>query len=261
MTASPASTRAPPTSRRRSATPTEKPGDVEVVRAVQVGHLGGLAAEQRAAGLATAVGDALDELGDAIGVEPADRDAVEEQHRLGAAGDDVVDAHRDEVDAELVQPPGLALQERLRADGVGAGGEHRDRRTSRPRPGPAKPPSDAEHERRAGRLDRGAQAVDDGVRGVERDARLGVGQRRELAHRTPLTSKRPLVERSALLGRDRVLAGQARAAEAGGGALDRELQPLEAEVGERVGADQRADLVERRGRRRSARRASAMSIP
>ncbi len=50
----------------------------------------------------------------------------------------------------------------------------------------------AEHERRAGRVDGGAQAVDDGVGRVERDAGLGVGERRVLAQRTPLTSKRRL---------------------------------------------------------------------
>ena len=102
-----------------------EPGDVEVVGAVEVGHLGRLAAEQGTSGLAAAVGDALDELRDAFGVESPDRDAVEEQHRLGAAGHDVVDAHRDEVDAQIAQPTGLALQQRLRADRVGTGGEDR----------------------------------------------------------------------------------------------------------------------------------------
>ena len=59
--------------------------EVDVVGAVHVGQLGGLAAEQRAARLPAAVGDALDDVGDALGVEPPDRDVVEEQHGIGAA--------------------------------------------------------------------------------------------------------------------------------------------------------------------------------
>ena len=73
-------TRAPSTISSRSTMPSAKPGEVEVVGAVHVGQLGRLAAEQRAAGLAAAVGDALDDVGDALGVEAADRDVVEEEH-------------------------------------------------------------------------------------------------------------------------------------------------------------------------------------
>ena len=55
-----------------------------------------------------------------VGVELADRDVVEEEERLGAGDEDVVRAHRDEVDAD-----GVVLAEQLRelelgADAVGA---------------------------------------------------------------------------------------------------------------------------------------------
>ena len=65
--------------------------------------LGGLAAEQCGAGLAAAIGDALDERRDDIGVEYADGDVVEEQDRLGPHAENVVHAHRDTVDAGRMQ--------------------------------------------------------------------------------------------------------------------------------------------------------------
>ena len=48
-----------------------------------------------------------------------DRDVVEEEQRLGALADDVVDAHRDEVDADGVEAAGGLGDERLGADAVG----------------------------------------------------------------------------------------------------------------------------------------------
>ena len=64
--------------------------------------LGGLAAEQRAAGVPAAVGDPGDDLGDLLRHDLADGDVVEQEQRLGAAGDQVVDDHRDQVDARRV---------------------------------------------------------------------------------------------------------------------------------------------------------------
>ena len=58
--------------------------EVELARLHGVGVLGHLAAEQRAAGLAAAVGDARDELVDHLGDELPDGDVVEEEERLGA---------------------------------------------------------------------------------------------------------------------------------------------------------------------------------
>ena len=61
-----------------------------------------LAAEQRAPRLAAALGDTGDELVDLLGDELADRDVVEEEQRLRALRGDVVDRHRDAVDADRV---------------------------------------------------------------------------------------------------------------------------------------------------------------
>ena len=87
--------------------------------------LGHLAADQRAAGLAAALGHALDELLDVVGVEPADGDVVEEEERLGALADEVVDAHGHEVDADGVEATGGLGHQRLGADTVGRRHEHR----------------------------------------------------------------------------------------------------------------------------------------
>ena len=218
--------------------------EVEVVGAVHVGQLGRLAAEQRAARLAAAVRDPLDEIGDAVGIEPADGDVVEEQRGLGAAGDHVVDAHRDEVDARVAQPAGRALQHQLRAHAVGAGDEHGIAVAAR-RDEPGEAAEVAQHARRARRGDGSAHAVDDGVGGLQRDTGLGVGQWLGRGHaRAGSRSKRSLLSPGRLGHRHRIVARQARAAEAVGRALDRELQPLEREVGQRVGAEVLADLVE-----------------
>ena len=57
--------------------------------------------------------------------ELADRDVVEEEQRLGALRGDVVDRHRDAVDADRVVPAGEPGDHRLRADAVGRRHEHR----------------------------------------------------------------------------------------------------------------------------------------
>ena len=88
---------------------------VELARLHEVGVLGHLAAEQRAPGLPAAVRDAADDLVDRLGHELADRDVVEEEERLGALHRDVVDRHRDEVDADRVVATGDPGDHRLRA--------------------------------------------------------------------------------------------------------------------------------------------------
>ena len=98
--------------------------EVELARLHGAGVLGHLAADERAAGLPAALGDALDELLDVVGVELADGDVVEEEQRLGALAHEVVDAHGHEVDADGVEPPGGLGDQRLGADAVGGRHEH-----------------------------------------------------------------------------------------------------------------------------------------
>ena len=78
-----------------------------------------LATEQGAARLAAALGHARDELVDLLGHERADRDVVEEEQGLGALSGDVVDRHRDAVDADRVAPAREPCDQRLGADAVG----------------------------------------------------------------------------------------------------------------------------------------------
>ena len=99
--------------------------EVELARLHRAGVLGHLAADQRAARDATAFGDAFDELFDVVGIEPADRDVVEEEQWLGALAHEVVDAHRDEVDADRGEPARRLGDQRLRADAVGRAHQHR----------------------------------------------------------------------------------------------------------------------------------------
>ena len=93
--------------------------EVELAGLHGAGVLGHLAADERAAGLPAALGHAVDELLDVVGVELADGDVVEEEERLGALAHEVVDAHGDEVDADRVEAAGGLGDERLGADAVG----------------------------------------------------------------------------------------------------------------------------------------------
>ena len=70
-------------------------------------------------------GDALDDVGGDADVEALADEVVEEEQRLGALHQDVVDAHRDEIDADRVVPVERERELQLRADAVGAGDEHR----------------------------------------------------------------------------------------------------------------------------------------
>ena len=96
-------------------------GKVVLVHRVEARHLGGLAADQRAAGLNTAVRHALDDVRYLFRNIFAQGNIIKEDQGLCAAADDVVDAHCNAVDAHgvmLVQHEGN-LQ--LGANAVGAG--------------------------------------------------------------------------------------------------------------------------------------------
>ena len=88
-------------------------------------HLGGLAADERAPRLLAAGGDAPNHGCGGVHVELPAREVVEEEERLGALHENVVHAHRDEVDADGVVPLELERELELGADPVGAGDQHR----------------------------------------------------------------------------------------------------------------------------------------
>ena len=105
--------------------PDAEPGQVERVLGHHAGMFGGLASEERAPGPSAPLGDALDDRGDPLGDDPADRQVVEEEQRLGAGAHDVVGAHRDEIDPDRVEAAGAPRDLQLRPDAVGGGGEQR----------------------------------------------------------------------------------------------------------------------------------------
>jgi hypothetical protein len=95
------------------------------------------------------------------------RDVVEEHQRLGAAGEHVVDAVRGEVGAAVAEAATGAREYELRADTVGRRGEE-PLAVQRVEAGERAEPA------RTGRLDRGAQPLDNGAGGGQRDSCGGV---------------------------------------------------------------------------------------
>ena len=98
-------------------------GEVELVLPVDAGQLGGLAADQHAAGGAADLGGALDELGDLVELDVRGGDVVEQEERRRAGAEDVVDAVRGEIHAAPAKAARAPLQHELRADAVGRRGE------------------------------------------------------------------------------------------------------------------------------------------
>ena len=114
-----------PSSSSASTTPVPAPATSYSSGAEQPGVLGGLAADQGAAGQPAALGDARDDRGDPLGDDLADRDVVGHEQRLGAADHEVVDDHADQVDADRVVHVHPLGDVDLGADAVGGGGEQR----------------------------------------------------------------------------------------------------------------------------------------
>ena len=93
-------------------------GDVEIAGSVNAGHLRRLSADQCAAGLRAPLGDASQDGRHDVLVELAGREIVQEKQRLSALDDNVVDAHRDQVDADRVIDAALGGDLQLGADAV-----------------------------------------------------------------------------------------------------------------------------------------------
>jgi hypothetical protein len=80
----------------------DRPREVVVSFAVEARHLGGLAADERAADLAAATRESRHELLDALRLEDAHRDVIEEEERTAAVHENVVGGMTDEVVADRV---------------------------------------------------------------------------------------------------------------------------------------------------------------
>ena len=102
-----------------------KSGEIVFAGGVHTRHFGGLAADQRTIRTFAAVRNSFDDRRRDVDVEPATREIVEEEQRLRTLDQDVVHAHRHEIDAHRVVPIERERKLQLRADAVGAGDEHR----------------------------------------------------------------------------------------------------------------------------------------
>ena len=106
---------------------------------------------------------------------------VEEEQRLGALGDDVVDVHRNEVDADRVEDAGLDRDLELGADPVGGADQDGIVEAG---PGQVEQTAEAADLGVGARAARGPhdrfQRLDEVVAGVDVDARVGIAQRRAL---------------------------------------------------------------------------------
>ena len=100
-------------------------GEVIVARLVHARHFGGFAADQRAAGLPAAIGDAGNDRLRGLYVELSAGKIIEEEQRLGALHHEIVDAHGDEIDADGRVLAGIDGDLQLGADAVG--GRYEDR--------------------------------------------------------------------------------------------------------------------------------------
>ncbi len=95
-------------------------GQVVVFTFVHAGHLGGFAAHQGAASLLAASTNAGDHLRCDVDIELAGGVVVQEEQRLGATDDQIVDAHGDQVDADAVVHAQIHCQTQLGANAVSA---------------------------------------------------------------------------------------------------------------------------------------------
>ena len=152
-------------------------GEVEVVAGIDAGHLGRLAADQRAARVLAAGGDAGDHGGAGLRRQPAAGIVVEEEQRLGALHDEVVHRHGDEVDADGLVAAGVDGDLDLGADAVGRRHQHRVLEAAALEvEQPAEAPDLGVCAGAGGGAHQRLDQVDHPVAGIDVDAGLRVGQ-------------------------------------------------------------------------------------
>ena len=100
-------------------------GKVILVFGIEAGHFSGLAADQRRAGLHAAVANAFDDLLDPLRDVLAAGNVVQEKQRLCTDANNVVDAHRNAVDADGIVLIHQKGELQLGADAVRTGDQNR----------------------------------------------------------------------------------------------------------------------------------------
>ena len=139
--------------------------------------LGGLAAGQRASGQLAALRNAADHFAGDSDVERFADVVVEKEQRLGALDQNVVDAHRDQVD-----PDGIVLVHRERelelgADAVGPGDEHRLAVALRQLHQCTESTDAGQNLRPQRALGERLDGIDQAVAGIDVDARIAIRKR------------------------------------------------------------------------------------
>ena len=104
--------------------PHAKAGQVVHAVGIEPGHLGRLAAKQRATRLLAAVGDAGHHLGGQIDRELARGEIIQEKKRPGALDQNVVDTHGHKIDTDGIVLSEVVGELELGAHAVGGGHQH-----------------------------------------------------------------------------------------------------------------------------------------
>ncbi len=126
---------------------------------------------------------AIDPLGDA-GVELRAGEIIEEEERLGALDDEIVGAHRDEIDADAVMAAGIDGELQLGADAVIGRDQQRIGKARRLQIEEAAEAAERRvRPRPRRRLGERSDRPDQRVAGGDVDACFGVGVALVLAHR------------------------------------------------------------------------------
>ena len=119
-------------------------------------------------------GHALDHVRGDVDVELAACEVVEKEQRLGALDEDVVDAHRDQVDADRVVAVEREREFQLGADAIGAGDQHRVAKTLADLDQPSEAADAREYFRPHRALRERLDALDQRIPGVDVDAGIAV---------------------------------------------------------------------------------------
>ena len=116
-------------------------------------------------------------------VELSGGEIVEEEQRLGALNDDVIDAHRHQVDAHRVVAPGIDGEPQLGADPVGSRHQHRfSVAVERHLDQRAEAADAAQHLAPHGAAHAGLDPLDQFLARIDVDAGVAIGYGRSLSH-------------------------------------------------------------------------------
>ena len=148
---------------------------------VEPRELGRFTSEQSALGLTTPLRDAFHDRLALVHIELRCRKVVQEEQRLGADSDDVVDAHRDQVDADRVVTLELEGQLQLGSYAVGSGDQDRVLDVARYRAQAGKSAKGTEHVLRTSRLRERLDPFDELFTRLDVHSGVTIGQPRHAA--------------------------------------------------------------------------------